>query len=94
MVNFRQPNHEFAFGVGVDLISKLKILALRSLLFMQGFSAKMESSRESSSRTLWEDHEARHKSTHEVNMTPNDLKTKAWSCETPRTWIENAELAR
>ena len=28
MVNFRQPSHEFTFGVGIDLISKLMILTL------------------------------------------------------------------
>ena len=28
MVNFRQPSHEFTFGVGIDLISKLTILTL------------------------------------------------------------------
>jgi hypothetical protein len=28
MVNFRQPNHEFTFGVDIDLISKLTILTL------------------------------------------------------------------
>jgi hypothetical protein len=27
-VNFRQPSHEFTFNVGIDLISKLKILTL------------------------------------------------------------------
>jgi hypothetical protein len=27
-VNFRQPNHEFTFNVGIDLISKLTILTL------------------------------------------------------------------
>ena len=27
-VNFRQPSHEFTFGVGIDLISKLTILTL------------------------------------------------------------------
>jgi hypothetical protein len=27
-VNFRQPSHEFTFGVGIDLISKLTIQIL------------------------------------------------------------------
>jgi hypothetical protein len=27
-VNFRQPSHEFTFGVHIDLISKLMILTL------------------------------------------------------------------
>jgi hypothetical protein len=27
-VNLRQPSHEFTFGVGIDLISKLTILTL------------------------------------------------------------------
>jgi hypothetical protein len=57
----------------------------------QGFNAKRETSRESSSSTLWQDHEARHKSRHEVNMTPSGPRIKEWSCETPRTWTENAE---
>jgi hypothetical protein len=58
---------------------------------MQGFNAKRETSQESSSSTLWEDHEARHKSRHEVNMTPSGPRTKASSCETPRIWTKNAE---
>jgi hypothetical protein len=39
----------------------------------------------SSSNTFYEYHEARHKSRHEVNMTPKDLKTKASTCKTPGT---------
>jgi hypothetical protein len=41
--------------------------------------------------TLWEDHEARHKSTLEVNMTPNDPRTPTWRHKTPGTWTEDAE---
>jgi hypothetical protein len=54
-VNFRQPSHEFTFGVGINLISYPMVLTplynkfaraycYWSLLFMQDFSAKRETS--------------------------------------------------
>jgi hypothetical protein len=44
--------------------------------------------------TLWEDHGARHKSTLEMNMTPNDARTTMWRHKTPGTWTEDAEALR
>jgi hypothetical protein len=44
---------------------------------MQEINVKEETFRISSSSTLEEDHEARHKSRHVVNMTPNDPRTEA-----------------
>jgi hypothetical protein len=62
-----------------------------SSMFMQGFSAICKTSGQSLSSTLWQDHEARHKSSNEVNMTPRSSRTKLWRQKTPRTWTENVE---
>jgi hypothetical protein len=45
----------------------------------------------SSSSTSREDHEARHKSRHAMNMTPNDPRTEASTCKSSRTQPENSE---
>jgi hypothetical protein len=83
-VNFCQPSHEFTFSVGIDLISKLTILTLMiyqvhtRMWFLEFivYIGLRETSRESSSSTLCEDREARHKSRHEVNMTPSGPRTE------------------
>jgi hypothetical protein len=46
-------------------------------LFTQEINVKEETFGISSSITSREDHEARHKSRHEVNKTPNNLSTEA-----------------
>jgi hypothetical protein len=46
-------------------------------MFMQGFSGESKTSGISSSSTLWQDLEARYKSSNEVNMTPKSPGTKA-----------------
>jgi hypothetical protein len=61
------------------------------MLFTQDLGTKRSTSGRSSMNTLWEDHEARHKSTLEVNMTTNDPRTPTWRHKTPRTWTEHAE---
>jgi ABC-type uncharacterized transport system permease subunit len=89
-VNFRQPSHKFTFGVGIDLISKLTILTLmiyqvRTRMWFLEFIVypRIKHINENfqvqfnSPSTLQEDHEARYKSRHEVNMTPNDPRTEA-----------------
>jgi hypothetical protein len=55
------------------------LLAYRfwSLLFTQEINVKEETFGISSSSTSREDHEARHKSRHEVNKTPNNPRTEA-----------------
>jgi hypothetical protein len=44
---------------------------------MQEINVKVETFGKSSSSTSREDHEARHKSRHLMNMTPNGLGTEA-----------------
>jgi hypothetical protein len=46
----------------------------------------------SSSSTSREDHEARHKSRHEVNKTPNNPRTEASTRKTPGTWMFTNEI--
>jgi hypothetical protein len=53
------------------------------MLFTQDLGTKRSTSRRSSMSTLWEDHEARHKSTLDVNITPNDPRTTTWRHKTP-----------
>jgi hypothetical protein len=48
-----------------------------SLFFTKEINVKEETFRISSSSTLEEDHEARHKSRHVMNMTSNDPSTEA-----------------
>jgi hypothetical protein len=45
----------------------------------------------SSSSTSREDHEARHKSRHVMNMTPNDPRTEASMWKSSGTQLENSE---
>jgi hypothetical protein len=54
---------------------------------MQEINVKEETFRISSSSTSREDREARHKSRHAMNMTPNDLRTEV----SPRSQPENSE---
>jgi hypothetical protein len=58
---------------------------------LQEFSIESKTSGWSSSSTLWEDLEARYKSSNEVNMTPRSPRNNPWRRKTPRTWTENAE---
>jgi hypothetical protein len=87
MVKFRQPSHEFTFGVGMNFISYPLVLTpwykkfvctcrFWSLLFMHDFSVESKTSGISSLSTSWQDLEARYKSSNEVNMTPRSPRTK------------------
>jgi hypothetical protein len=58
---------------------------------MQEINVKEETFGISSSSTSREDHEARHKSRHAMNMTPNDLRTEASTCKSSGTQPENGE---
>jgi hypothetical protein len=60
-------------------------------LFTQEINVKEETFGISSSSTSREDHEARHKSRHAMNMTPNDLRTEASTCKSSGTQPENDE---
>jgi hypothetical protein len=86
-VKFRQPSHEFTFGVGMNLIYYPLVLtpsynkfvcACRfwSLVFMQDFSVESKTSGLSSLSISWQDLEARYKSSNEVDMTPRSPRTK------------------
>jgi hypothetical protein len=57
-----------------------------------GKYVKEETFRISSTSTSREDREARHKSRHEVNKTPNNPRTKASTRKTPKTWMFTNEL--
>jgi hypothetical protein len=59
---------------------------------MQEINVKEEIFRISSSSTSRKDHEARHKSRHEVNMTPNNPRTEESTCKTPGTWMFTNEI--
>jgi hypothetical protein len=61
-------------------------------LFTQEISVKEETFGISSSSTSKEDHEARHKSRHEVNKTPNNPRTEASTRKTPGTWMFTNEI--
>jgi hypothetical protein len=61
-------------------------------LFTQEFNVKEETFGISSSSTSREDHEARHKSRHEVNKTPNNPRTEASTRITPGTWMFTYEI--
>jgi hypothetical protein len=61
------------------------------LLFTQKINVKEETFGISSSSTSREDHEARHKSRHTINMTPNDPRTEASTCKSSGTQPENRE---
>jgi hypothetical protein len=60
-------------------------------LFTQEIYAKEETPGISSPSTLEEDHEARHKSRHAMNMTPNDPRTEVSMCKSSGTQPENSE---
>jgi hypothetical protein len=59
---------------------------------MQEIYAKEETFGISSSSTLEEDHEARQESRHMMNMSPNELRTKASTCKSSGTQPENSEV--
>jgi hypothetical protein len=60
-------------------------------LFTQEINVKAETFGISSSSTSREDHKARHKSSHVMNMTPNDPRTEASTCKSSGTQPENSE---
>jgi hypothetical protein len=60
-------------------------------LFTHEINVKEETSGISSSSTSRGDHEARHKSRHAMNMTPNDPRTEASTCKSSGTQSENNE---
>jgi hypothetical protein len=62
-------------------------------LFTQEINVKEESFGISSPSTSREDHEARHKSRHAMNMTPNDLRTEASTASVQRLNQKIAKLA-
>jgi hypothetical protein len=57
---------------------------------MQEIYAKEETFGISSSNTLEEDHEARQKSRHTMNMTPNDPRTETSMCKSSGTQLGEA----
>jgi hypothetical protein len=70
-------------------------------LFTQEIYAKEETFWISSSRTLEEDHEAQQESRHAMNMTPNDPRTEASTCNSSGTqpgndeaWMQDSSLNR
>jgi hypothetical protein len=63
-----------------------------SLLFTQEINVKEETFGISSSSTSREDHEARHKSRHMMNTTPNGPGTEASTHKTPGTWMFTNEI--
>jgi hypothetical protein len=58
---------------------------------MQKIYAKEKTFGISSSSTSREDHEARHKSRHAMNMTPNDPRTEASTCKSSGNQPKNSE---
>jgi hypothetical protein len=60
-------------------------------LFTQEINVKEETLGISSSSTSREDHEARHKSRHTMNMTPYDPRTEASTCKSSGTQPENSK---
>jgi hypothetical protein len=61
-------------------------------LFTQEINVKEKAFGISSSSTSREDHEAHHKSRHEVNKTPNNPRTEASTRKTPGTWMFTNEI--
>jgi hypothetical protein len=61
-------------------------------LFTQEINVKEETFGISSSSTSREDHEAHHKSRHEVNKTPNNPRTEASTHKTLGTWMFTNEI--
>jgi hypothetical protein len=60
-------------------------------LFTQEINVKEETFGIRSSSTSREDHEARHKSRHAMNMTPNNPRIEASTCKSLGTQPENSE---
>jgi hypothetical protein len=67
-------------------------MSILGFVVYEEINVKEENFGISSSSTFWEDHEARHKSRHEVNTTPNDPKTEASTRKTPGTWMFTNEI--
>jgi hypothetical protein len=63
-------------------------------LFTQEINVKEETFGICSSSTSREDNEARRKSRHTMNMTPNDPRTEASTCKSPGTQPENSEACK
>jgi hypothetical protein len=61
-------------------------------LFTWEINVKEETFVISSLSTSREDHEAHHKSRHEVNKTPNNPRTEASTRKTPGTWMFTNEI--
>jgi hypothetical protein len=61
-------------------------------LFTQEINVKDETFGISSSSTSRKYHEARHKSRHEVNKTPNNPRTEASTHKTLETWMFTNEI--
>jgi hypothetical protein len=95
MVNFCQPSHEFIFGVGIDLISKLTILTLViyqvrtrmwfwSLLFPQEFKHLNEDTRvkfiEHFARRSWSPTQVKTRGEHNSKWS-KDWSVKPWNTE-------------
>jgi hypothetical protein len=59
---------------------------------MQENNIKEETFGISSTSTSREDHEARNKSRHMMNTTPNGPGTEASTCKTPGTWMFTNEI--
>jgi hypothetical protein len=59
---------------------------------MQEINVKEETCGISSSSTSREDPEARHKSRHKLNKTPNNPRTEASTRKTPGTWMFTNEI--
>jgi hypothetical protein len=59
---------------------------------MHEINVKEETFGISSSSTSREDHEARHKSRHKVNKTPNYLRTEVSTRKTLGTWMFTDEI--
>jgi hypothetical protein len=60
-------------------------MSILEFVVSQEINIKEETFGISSSSTSKEDHEARHKSTHEVNKTPNNTRTEVSTRKTPGT---------
>jgi hypothetical protein len=99
MVKFRQPSHEFTFGVDMSFILYPLVLTpwynkfiracqFWSLVFMQDFDVESKTFGISSSSTLCQDLEASYKSCNETNLTPRSPGTK------PEKMTNSEDLSR
>jgi hypothetical protein len=66
-------------------------MSILEFVVYTGNNIKEETFGISSSSTSREDREARHKSRHAMNMTPNDPRTEASTCKSSGTQPENSE---